>query len=141
VTKEALRSSKTSVLTRAAQRNIPEDSILHSLLRRWKFHERGHGFKSHMLLYLWSLFYIFIRFLAWIIAPRFLAAAVIAAVNGTCRFTEQRVCSGCIHVLIHTHQLKLWHLIRIRRLNSSRVVTRSVDGKWFKKGMVKLRNY
>jgi hypothetical protein len=33
---EALRSSETSVLTRAARRNIPEDDILHSQSQRWK---------------------------------------------------------------------------------------------------------
>jgi hypothetical protein len=42
---EALSSSETSVLTRAVQRNIPEDAILHS--------HRRENLKSHIR---WKLF-------------------------------------------------------------------------------------
>jgi hypothetical protein len=45
--KEALSSSETSVLTRATQRNIPEDTILHS-------HSRE-NLKSYIALTGWTL--------------------------------------------------------------------------------------
>jgi hypothetical protein len=45
--KEPLRSSDTSVLTRATRRNIPEDGILHS-------HCRG-NLKSYIALIGWAL--------------------------------------------------------------------------------------
>jgi hypothetical protein len=45
--KEALRSSETSVLTRAARRNIPEDAILHSHCRE--------NVKSYIALTGWTL--------------------------------------------------------------------------------------
>jgi hypothetical protein len=45
--KEALRSSETSVLTRATQRNIPEDAILHSHRRK--------NLKSYIILTGWTL--------------------------------------------------------------------------------------
>jgi hypothetical protein len=40
--KEALRSSETSVITRATQRNIPEDTILHS--------HRSENLKSYIIV-------------------------------------------------------------------------------------------
>jgi hypothetical protein len=45
--KEALSSSETSVLTRAARRNIPEDTILHS--------HRRENLKSYISLTGWAL--------------------------------------------------------------------------------------
>jgi hypothetical protein len=45
--KEALRSSETSVLTRTTQRNIPEDTILHS--------HRRENLKSYIALTGWTL--------------------------------------------------------------------------------------
>jgi hypothetical protein len=44
---EALRSSETSVRTRAAQRTIPEDAILHSHCRE--------NLKSYIALTGWAL--------------------------------------------------------------------------------------
>jgi hypothetical protein len=43
---EALRSSETSVLTRAARRNIPEDAIIHS-------HSRE-NLKSYLKIDVWN---------------------------------------------------------------------------------------
>jgi hypothetical protein len=47
--KEALRSSETSVLTRATWHNIPEDAILHS-----HFRENLKYYKSWVILSLFS---------------------------------------------------------------------------------------
>jgi hypothetical protein len=44
---EAIRSSETSVLTRATQRHIPEDGILHS--------HRLENLKSYIALTVWAL--------------------------------------------------------------------------------------
>jgi hypothetical protein len=44
---DAIRSSETSVLTRATLRHIPEDGILHS--------HRRENFKSHIALIVWTL--------------------------------------------------------------------------------------
>jgi hypothetical protein len=45
---EAIRSSETSVLTRAARRHIPEDGILHS--------HRRENFNSYIALTGWTLY-------------------------------------------------------------------------------------
>jgi hypothetical protein len=47
---EALRSSETSVLTRATRRNIPEDGILHS--------HRHENVKSYIALTGWTLYWL-----------------------------------------------------------------------------------
>jgi hypothetical protein len=51
LTKEALGSSETSVLTRAARRNIPEDTILHSHRRETtQILQKNYGFNKTTML-------------------------------------------------------------------------------------------